>query len=76
MSTSAEKIVAEALSLPPHARAFIAEQLIESLDASPGSELSPAWREEVRRRCREVDRGAVELRGADEVFAKAHAALG
>lgn len=76
MSTSAEKIMAEALSLPPYARAFVAEQLIESLDASPGSELSSAWRKEIRRRCREVDRGAVELHGADEVFTKAYAALG
>jgi len=76
MSTTAEKIVAEALSLPPHARAFVAERLIESLDAIPGSELSVAWREEVRRRCREVDQGAVDLRGATEVFAKAYAALG
>ena len=76
MSTTAERIVAEALSLPPHERAFVAEQLIESLDTSPGSELSAAWREEVRRRCREVDQGAVELRSADEVFAKAYADLG
>jgi len=50
MSTTAEKIVTEALSLSPHARAFVAERLIESLDASPGDELSPAWRDEVRRR--------------------------
>ena len=76
MSTTAEKIVAEALSLPPHARAFVAERLIESLDASPGSELSAAWREEVRRRCREVDQGAVGLRSAADVFDKAYAALG
>ncbi len=59
MSTSAEKIVAEALGLSPQARAFVAERLIESLDAAPGSELSPAWRAEIQKRCREVDEGAV-----------------
>ena len=75
MSMTAEKIVAEALALSPHARAFVAERLIESLDASPGAELSPAWREEIRKRCREVDEGAVELRDAAAVFAKAYAAL-
>ena len=72
---TAEKIVTEALALSPHARAFVAERLIESLDATPGEELSPAWRDEVRKRCREVDAGVVELREAAEVFSKAHAAL-
>lgn len=76
MSTSVERIVSEALGLPPEARAFVAEKLIESLDAEPGGELSPAWREEVRKRCREVDDGLVKLRDADDVFAKAYSALG
>lgn len=75
MSMTAEKIVTEALSLSPLARAFVAERLIESLEASPGEELSPAWRDEVRKRCREMDEGSVELREAADVFAKAHAAL-
>jgi putative addiction module component (TIGR02574 family) len=75
MSMSADKIVTEALALSPQARAFVAERLIESLDASPGSELSPAWREELRKRCREVDEGAVQLRDAADVFAKAYTSL-
>ena len=75
MSRSADKIVAEALALPPHANAFVAECLIESLDTSSGGEISPAWRAEVSRRCQEIDKGTVELRDADDVFAKAYAAL-
>lgn len=75
MSITAEKVVSEALALSPHARAFVAECLIESLDASPGEELSAAWRDEVRKRCREMDEGAVELREAADVFAKAYAAI-
>ncbi|MCP4642511.1 MAG: addiction module protein [bacterium] len=75
MSTSADKIVADALSLPPEARAFVAERLLESLDADPGAELSPAWREEVGKRCREVEEGLVELRDAADAFAKAYDAL-
>lgn len=75
MSISAEKIVIEALSLSPHARAFVAERLIESLDASPGQALSPAWHCEVRKRCREMDVGDVEFREAADVFAKAYTAL-
>ena len=75
MGMTAEKIVSEALGLPPHARAFVAEKLIESLDASPGEEISPLWREEIQKRCREVDAGLVELRDAADVFAKAYVAL-
>ena len=75
MSMTAEKIVSEALALSPYARAFVAEQLIESLDASTGTDISTAWREEIRKRCREVDEGTVELRAATDVFAKAYSAL-
>jgi putative addiction module component (TIGR02574 family) len=75
MSTTADKILSEALALPPQARAFVAERLIESLDAAPGAEISPEWREEIRKRCREVDEGRVELRNAAEVFAKAFGVL-
>lgn len=75
MSTTADKIVSEALALSPQARAFVAERLIESLDASPGQDLSPAWKKEVQRRCKEVDEGSVELRRAEDVFVKAYATL-
>lgn len=84
MSMSADKIVTEALALSPQARAFVAERLIESLDAAPGTpgtpgtpgnELSPAWCEELAKRCREVDEGTVQLRAAADVFAKAYTSL-
>jgi len=61
--------------LSPPARAFVAERLIESLDAADDGELSPEWREEIRRRCREIDEGLVDLRDAADVFAKAYEAL-
>ena len=64
MSMTADKIVTEALGLSPQARAFVAERLIESLDAAPGTEVSAAWREEIRKRFREVDEGHVELSAA------------
>lgn len=75
MNAIAEKIVFEAMSLSPQARAFVAERLIESLDANPGEALSSAWTDELRKRCREMDDGLVELRDAAEVFAKAYSAL-
>ena len=76
MSKTADKIVAEALGLSRQARAFVAERLIESLDADPGTEISAAWRDEIKKRCREVDEGLVELRDAADVFAKAYGSTG
>jgi len=75
MTSTAERIVKDALSLSPHARAFVAERLLESLDSIPGQELSAAWRNEIQRRTREIDEGTVELLDSSEVFAKAHSAL-
>jgi len=76
MSNSTEKVLAAALDLPAPARAFLAEKLIESLDVEPAPELSAAWKEAVRRRCREIDEGRIELREAEEVFARADRSLG
>jgi hypothetical protein len=75
MRATAEKIVSEALELPLQLRAFVAEQLLESLETEPGDELSPAWREEIRKRCREIDQGLVEMVDAEAAMTKARAAL-
>ena len=75
MSTTAEQVIMDALKLPAPVRAIVAEKLIERLDAPASSPLSAKWRQEVRRRCAEMDRGDAELRDADQVFAKAFASL-
>jgi hypothetical protein len=75
MNPTTEKIVSEALELPPVLRAFVAERLLESLDADPDMALSPEWKEEIRKRCEEIDRGVVELRDAEAVFDKGYNAL-
>jgi len=75
MPAKIEKILSEALDLPQAARAFLAEKLIESLDAAPAAELSPEWKEAVHRRCREIDDGLVELHDIEAVFARADTAL-
>lgn len=76
MGTDLEKIISEALALPLASRAFVAEKLIESLDAPECPPLSAKWQEEIERRCAETDRGAVELREAEAVFARAFARTG
>jgi len=75
MIITAEKVVSEALELPPSVRAFVAEKLIESLDAPDVPRLSAKWKTELRRRCAEVDRGTVSLCATESVFKRAYAAL-
>ena len=75
MGLPAEKIIAEALQLPAQLRALVAERLIESLDLEESGELTPEWREEIARRCREIDEGIVELIPAETALARAYAAL-
>jgi hypothetical protein len=75
MQTDVENTISAALDLPAQARAYLAEKLIESLDSESSAELPAAWREEVRRRCREIE-GLVALRDAQTVFDRAYSVLG
>jgi hypothetical protein len=75
MGLPAEKIISEALELPRSLRALVAERLIESLEYDEPAELSTEWREEILKRCREIDEGTVELEDADKVFSRLHAEL-
>lgn len=75
MGLPAEKIIAEAMDLPRNVRAAIAERLIESLEFDEPLELSDAWREEILRRCREIDEGTAKFVDADKVFARLYASL-
>jgi len=76
MTPQTEKIAEEALKLPREARAFVAERLLESLDHEEEFAVSDEWLVEIRRRCREVDSGAVALIAADDVFAEVEKELG
>ncbi len=75
MKTKVDDIMAEAMDLPAPLRAFLAAKLIESLDVNDAGELSAEWKEEIRKRCREIDEGTVRLVDAEEAFAKAFARL-
>ncbi len=61
----------QALELPSQARAFIAEKLLESLDYEEPFDLSSEWKEEIERRCRQIDQGQVQLTASDKVFTEA-----
>jgi putative addiction module component (TIGR02574 family) len=47
------------LALPPDARAALIDSWIESLDDSADEDASEAWQEEIARRVRQIDSGAV-----------------
>jgi len=70
-----ERVTLDALALEPEERAALAERLLESLHGDESSALSPAWREEVRRRREELERGDVEAVPAEVVLGRMRAML-
>ena len=70
MKADAKKILEEAMHLEPSTRGLIAETLLESLDFEEDFEISPACRDEIQRRCEQIDRGEVELIDSDTVMAE------
>ena len=70
MKADAKRILEEAMHLEPSTRALIAETLLESIDFEEDVEISQAWRDEIQRRCEQIDRGEVELIDSDTVMAE------
>ncbi|WP_129356498.1 addiction module protein [Sorangium cellulosum] len=60
-------MLAEALQLPPEARADVAKRLIASLDGPADEDVEAAWLVEVERRLRDVDRGTATIEPWDAV---------
>ena len=76
MSVAAEK-VSEMLALPEQDRAYLAHQLIASLDKSVHADAETQWFDVIDRRSREIEEGKVQCRPVSEtirdVRAKLHA---
>jgi putative addiction module component (TIGR02574 family) len=68
MSTKAEELKTEALSLPPDEREDIARTLLESLDGDLG--LDPEWYAEMLRRLGEIKSGKAEMVPGEEIIAE------
>ncbi len=64
-------VTEQALSLSLTDRSFLAEKLLESLDSECNFNLSLEWKNEINKRCEEIDSGNVELIPADQVFKEA-----
>ena len=67
MVRDASEVLRDALGLPVEARAALIDSLIESLDPTVDEGCEDAWREEIHRRLREIDNGAVQLIPWEEV---------
>ena len=60
MSDKGQKVLEEALTLPPEERADLAATLIDSLDEREDEAVEEAWAREIQQRMREVESGAVK----------------
>jgi putative addiction module component (TIGR02574 family) len=75
MSITAEKIAAEALALPDDERAFLARELIVSLDLETNPDAEAEWSKVIDRRSREISEGKVQCRPVEETVQKIRARL-
>ncbi|WKJ91156.1 addiction module protein [Methylomonas montana] len=66
----AQTITEQALKLAPAARAYIAEILIESLDYDEDFPVSEEWRQEIQKRCKEIDANSALLLDGEQVMAE------
>jgi len=57
MSTRADTVLGAALSLPPDERAWLAKELIASLDEGEDADVEAAWAAEIERRIADVESG-------------------
>ena len=70
---SYEKVKEDALHLPIEDRSRLASRLLESLDDE--DDISPEWKDEIRRRVQEMKDGTAIMVPHDEVMANARAQL-
>jgi putative addiction module component (TIGR02574 family) len=63
----AAKKVAEVLALPEKDRAFLARELIASLDETIDTDAETQWHSVIDRRSREIEEGKVTCRSVEQV---------
>lgn len=76
MSSAFSELKKRVSELTEQERAELALSLIESLDGPADSDVEEAWRQEIERRVKQVERGEVQLVAAEEVFARVRRRLG
>ncbi|WP_420642337.1 addiction module protein [Candidatus Leptofilum sp.] len=63
-----EQILQEVALLPAPTRAYIAEKILEMIDAEEQINLSPEWISLIKKRVSDIDAGVVQMVKADEVM--------
>ncbi|MFA6010946.1 MAG: addiction module protein [Desulfobacteraceae bacterium] len=59
MNKEVETILEKAMNMPQQQRAFIAEQLIESLEAKTDTDVEKEWQQEIQKRMADVNREGI-----------------
>jgi putative addiction module component (TIGR02574 family) len=75
MSTRADTILDTALALSPTERAWLASELIASLDEDKDPDVEAAWASEIERRIDEVESGEAEITSWEEARTRIRAKL-
>nr|VFJ87047.1 MAG: putative addiction module component, TIGR02574 family [Candidatus Kentron sp. H]VFJ88705.1 MAG: putative addiction module component, TIGR02574 family [Candidatus Kentron sp. H]VFJ94977.1 MAG: putative addiction module component, TIGR02574 family [Candidatus Kentron sp. H]VFJ96836.1 MAG: putative addiction module component, TIGR02574 family [Candidatus Kentron sp. H]VFJ97444.1 MAG: putative addiction module component, TIGR02574 family [Candidatus Kentron sp. H] len=70
MTAVAEKVLREALELPPVDRAGLIERLFRSFDSSGNGPVDSAWATEVEARIDAYNRGEIDASPAEDVLAR------
>jgi len=68
MSENAQKILQEALNLPPEDRAEVVERLLETFQDPPDPVIDEMWAQEAEDRIDAYNRGELGSVSAEEVF--------
>lgn len=72
MKSEVKILTDKALKLPPNARAYISEALLESLDFDEDFPISKEWISEIQKRCHEIDDGKKALISGEKVLSNLH----
>jgi len=75
MSTRADTILDTALALPPDERAWLASELIASLDEGEDIDVEAAWAAEIERRIADVESGKAKTVSWEEARTRVKATL-
>ena len=71
-----EQILREVALMPAPTRAFIAEKILEMLDAEEQINLSPEWMNLIQQRLADIDAGIVQMVRAEEALNQIWSELG
>ena len=73
MTTTNDRVIEGALSLPADIRLKLIEKLLMSLNLPIEQDIDHLWAEEAERRVSQIEEGGVKLVPGEEVFSKIHA---